>query len=670
MRMYSLLRTRCGISLGLTAIVLGHGLPALAQETDGAAESGFALGEITVNAEPEVAPVATHPGPNQTRLGSDILESEFSGASLSTVLNSIAGVSTETQAGNPAVAVSIRGLQNDGRVAVTIDGAPQNFAKSGHAANSAFFADPEMLRSVDVVRGPAGTNAAAGAIGGTLALRTIDAEDLLDHGETQGGEARLRFGTLLERPTMHAAWATRIGENDDLVFAATTVEESDYTAPDDTDVLAHEETLSLLVKYAHRFGGGQKLTFGVKSLGSDYETGYESTPRRNRLDSLSSTLEFTGSAGAWHTLDATLSHTDTRIAQRQIDSDGHTIGPRRWYETETTGLRATAARDAFLGSIEHRLTFVLDGYQDVVTVDDPAAAGGSLTAPGTRKLWSVLAEDAIQLSDRTEAVLGLRFDTYNLTSDEGEIDGQQVSPSLILRHTRGPLTFHAILAQAFRPPTLSEALVNGEHPEPANFDIRPNPNLVPEHATTFELGATMDMFDVVRPSDRLTGRIAVFRNEVDDYIAIEEVVISLFNRYYQYQNVDHVRLEGVELELGYELEQVFARLNGQITDSVNIDTGEPVSGVAPDRYVLTAGWRNPDRTLEIGGRYTKVAERYDDLFSSEAWHTVDLFLNRSLWSGGTLNIALNNITNETYTAYLSTQPAPGFNAQASLIWEF
>jgi hemoglobin/transferrin/lactoferrin receptor protein len=82
--------------------------------------------------------------------------------------------------------------------------------------------------------------------------------------------------------------------------------------------------------------------------------------------------------------------------------------------------------------------------------------------------------------------------------------------------------------------------------------------------------------------------------------------------------------------------------------------------------VLTGGWRNRDLTLETGARLTLVGSREDNLLSSEAWHTLDLFLTRSLGERATLGLALNNVTNETYTQYLNTQPSPGFNALASL----
>ena len=91
--------------------------------------------------------------------------------SLDTLFRSMAGVTT--QGGSLAeaeTAINIRGLQDHGRVAVSIDGARQNFARAGHGANGTFTLDPEMLRSVSVTRGP---GAAAGAIGGAVVVSLL-----------------------------------------------------------------------------------------------------------------------------------------------------------------------------------------------------------------------------------------------------------------------------------------------------------------------------------------------------------------------------------------------------------------------------------------------------------------------------------------------------------------
>src|SRR5215813_900934 len=83
------------------------------------------------------------------------------------------------RADSPETAINIRGLQDFGRVAVVIDGARQNFQRSGHNANGTFFLEPELVGELDVSRGPVSNIYGSGAIGGVVSFRTKDVQDVL-----------------------------------------------------------------------------------------------------------------------------------------------------------------------------------------------------------------------------------------------------------------------------------------------------------------------------------------------------------------------------------------------------------------------------------------------------------------------------------------------------------
>ncbi|MFT3974168.1 MAG: TonB-dependent receptor [Amaricoccus sp.] len=594
----------------------------------------------------------------------DALAGAYQGAGLATVLDGIAGVTTATSAGDPAIAVNIRGLSGQGRTVVTIDGARQNFARSDHGVSGSFYLDPEMLRSVAVVRGTTGTDAAPGAIGGTVALRTLEAGDLLAPGATQGGEARVRTGTLTAEPTLHAAYARTLGERATGLVAVTRAEASDYDAGDGARVEAAESLRSGLAKFGFTFDGGQALTLGYSALSSDFRTGTTSGyPRRNAAEVSNATLAYQAGPA-----ELTLYRSETDLAQQSLDAALAPTGPWRSYDTTTDGLRAASSIDVALGPTDHTLGLVAEAFRDTVTTDDPAAAltGGSLTPSGKRRIASLLAEDSVQLGLDTRVALSLRYLDYALDSPDGAVSDTSLSPAVTLeRRVLGGLVLYGTLARASRPPTLSESLVNGSHPPPATFDIRPNPTLSPERALTTEIGATLALADLIVPGDSLDARLAVYRNDVDDFIGLVQRG-TLFDAWFQYENIDKVRIEGVELDLAYDADRVFGSLSGQIMAGENRTTGGAVSGVPPSRLVLTGGLRDRDRTLEAGARLSVTTARADGTLSSAAWTTLDLFLTRDLGPNARLGLALNNITGETYTPYLTTEPAPGFNALASM----
>lgn len=586
----------------------------------------------------------------------------WQGAGIETILNGIPGVTTESTPGDPAIAVNIRGLQSQGRVVVTIDGARQNFARSDHGANGTFYADPEMLRSMEVVRGPAGADAAPGAIGGTLALRTVEAADLIAPDRIQGGEARIRYGELTADPTLHLAYARRFGTAASALLAFTRSKADDYEAGDGTKVDAADTTLSGLGKLAFSPAAGHDVTLSYSALNSEFRTGiYSGFPRRNEMDASNATLGYEFGLGA-----VTLYRSETEVSQQSLDDRLKAYGPWRSYRITTDGLRGTLNRELALGRTDHALTLVAEGFRDEVTSNDPNALAGSLTPSGERRIGSVLVEDAISFGERTQAILGLRYLGYWLDSDDGDASDASLAPSLTLqRRVWGGLTLYGTLARADRPPTLNETLVNALHPPPATFYIRPNPDLKPESAFSAEIGATLSLADLVLPGDTLDARVAVYRNDVDDYIGLAQRG-TLFDAYFQYDNIDDVRIEGAELEIAYDAQIAFASIGGQLMDGTNRKTDGPVSGIPPNRLTLTGGLRNRAQTLEGGARVNIVGSREDGVLSSKAWTTLDLFLTAQIGARASFGLALNNVTDETYTPYLNTQPSPGFNALASL----
>ena len=111
------------------------------------------------------------------------------------VLFGVPGVAMQSDANRTASSVNIRGLQDFGRVAVIVDGARQDFQRSGHGTQSMFWLDPELVQQVDVIRGPVANTYGSGAIGGVVMFDTKDADDFLREGETWAGSATGRYDT-------------------------------------------------------------------------------------------------------------------------------------------------------------------------------------------------------------------------------------------------------------------------------------------------------------------------------------------------------------------------------------------------------------------------------------------------------------------------------------------
>ena len=78
---------------------------------------------------------------------------------------------------------------------MVVDGARQNYQRSGHNANGSFFLDPELVGGVDIVRGPTVNIYGSGAIGGVVSFRTKDINDVVRPGERWGVDMTGSYGT-------------------------------------------------------------------------------------------------------------------------------------------------------------------------------------------------------------------------------------------------------------------------------------------------------------------------------------------------------------------------------------------------------------------------------------------------------------------------------------------
>jgi hemoglobin/transferrin/lactoferrin receptor protein len=128
--------TGSSIALGTIVLALTGGLPALAQEIP-------LEGIVVTTTKTETAAIDTPSG--SSSVSNTTIDTEFQPDSVVNVLDTIPGVTTSITARDPATAINIRGLQDFGRVNVLVEGARQNFQRSGHNANGVFYLDPEMI---------------------------------------------------------------------------------------------------------------------------------------------------------------------------------------------------------------------------------------------------------------------------------------------------------------------------------------------------------------------------------------------------------------------------------------------------------------------------------------------------------------------------------------------
>lgn len=594
--------------------------------------------------------------------------SRLGGSNISDVLDMVPGVLSPTSADDPALSVNVRGMQDFGRVIVSIDGARQNFARSGHASQGSFYVDGDLIKAITVTRGPS-TVVGGGAVGGLVEFTTIDADDVLRDGETVAGRAKVSSLTNGVGANVHGEVATRIGEAFDVVLAGTVERTGDYRDGDGEAILSAAQLLSGLVKARLRLAPGHETTLSAMRVANDFDSGI-STLRETEAIADTVSLKHTYS-GINPLLDLTARayYTATDVDQRDVE--GVARGFERTFDIATVGgeIYNVAQYDAF--GFAHTTTVGGDAFHDHVTTRDDADLANGSTPPGNREVYGAYIQQQIARG-WFELTGALRVDAYHLTGTD-EVTGTDVdkngaalTPKVTAAVTPlEGLTVYASYSEAYRPPSITETLIQGTHPPPVTFRYLPNPDLDPELAHNIEIGANIAFDGLAFAGDRLRLKASAFHNRVSDYIDLE---CTALGGACTYVNLEEAVLRGVELEASYDMGRAYAILTGTLIDSENKADGDPLATVPPSRMSATLGARALEGKLDVGATLTLVADQPDaDLLglTGAGYGLLDAYASYAFDEDTSVSLTLTNILDREYTQYLDLQPSPGFAARLS-----
>lgn len=128
--------------------------------------------------------------------GKEELE-RYKGTSVSDVFSGLNGVYSGDARNSGALDPNIRGIQGEGRIPVTVDGTEQAMSVwqgSGGVSNRNYV-DPNMIGSISVEKGPSVTDGVKTGIGGSVQIKTLDAEDIVKEGRSWGIEIKTETAT-------------------------------------------------------------------------------------------------------------------------------------------------------------------------------------------------------------------------------------------------------------------------------------------------------------------------------------------------------------------------------------------------------------------------------------------------------------------------------------------
>ncbi|RLU10254.1 TonB-dependent receptor [Pseudomonas prosekii] len=113
---------------------------------------------------------------------------------------------------------NIRGIDGD-RVLTQVDGVqvPDSFFNGPYAQTNRNYVDPEIVKRVEILRGPASVLYGSNAIGGAVSYYTLDPDDIIKPGKDVGARLKTGYSSADESWLKSATVAGRTGDFDGLL---------------------------------------------------------------------------------------------------------------------------------------------------------------------------------------------------------------------------------------------------------------------------------------------------------------------------------------------------------------------------------------------------------------------------------------------------------------------
>ena len=713
------------------------------------------------------------------------------------VFNRVSGVyAGEGNGSFPTVSPNVRGLQESGRVVVSIDGARQNAQRGATFGGTASYTasagqgyvDVAFIRAVEIEKITNARSGNAGSLGGKVEFRTVSADDLIAEGENKGGEANVSRGTngydfqgsvlgAVRSPDGPLSFVAGYSRTIMDEYKVGTKGEARSTALTMKDLLGRDGW-STFFKGEGEFGD-VKASLSWMHQENDFVQGASEVIDREsvRNDSVVAKLDW----------DPESELIEFKSSLWLNDNMTHELRAARKYAVETNldmGLRSfggslenTSRFDTAAGALS--LNYGAEAFRDIATsvatsakiAENPSFASSytSFSPAGRRDVASLFLNGELEPADWITLSGGVRYDWSRLKgsatyySVKESIVTTSVPCDLVRNHytaleyfnrvflpanspiwasryniflvsiwprtsancmpgtgitTNTPVTeypshevdidrtYSAWLpsatielkpvdwfrpyvsySQSLRPPTILEAFFAGARPgDSAGYEYAPNQALRAEKATTYEIGANVSFDGVLLDDDSIRIKMAAFRREVKDYIALGYLVTDqvLDRTYTSFVNLDGTTyMRGLEFEGNYDARSFW--LGGSATllktewpektqvfsNGTTTTTGEIVAwpgDVAPKvKLTLDGGMRFFDEKFSLGARLNHVTPTQSRTLDTEGnlrevtdpYTTVDLYGSYAFNDKATLRFAVNNLTDRKYIPAASAYTAPG-----------
>lgn len=615
-----------------------------------------------------------------------------------------------------ATSINIRGIGGN-RVAIEIDGIPvrDGFVIGAFSNGGRALVEPDRIKRVEVLHGPASVMYGSDALGGVVAISTWDPWDLLA-ASGNSGWLGLRGGYQGSNDSWFGSVVAVWGAGAHGFLAASTYREGHeldkHAAAEISNDPQDWASTDYMFRYTYDTSAGNRFRISAERTEREVRSevnsqlGYGRRFRNttellgdDRDQSRRLSVDYRFSSPRWQQVVLRVFNVVHKTDQLTLEERARAANPvklerRFFYEQDLSGMELNLSREKQWGSSTHRIglgaawlrtdiTEMRDGLQtslvdgsrtniilgEVMPVRDFPLSRTSDTG--------LFIQDEIALAGgRWEIIPALRWDHYRLDprpdrlwlednpdTEVVSVRENQFTPRLgVLLHASAAWTLYGQYSRGFRAPPFADANIGLDIPL-FGFRAIPNPGLKSETSNGFELGMR-------RVSGGSRFSLAGFLSDYDDFIESRVLIgrdPESGDLIFQSRNIDQARIYGIDIRYHQDLGEWNDSLRGWMLNVAayraqgeNRDTNQPLNSITPPQAVIGLSWVSANNSWDFAaiGTFTD-AKRESDIdhtdgtrFATPSWEIVDLIAGWRPNQRIELRVGVFNVTDKQYWRWL------------------
>ncbi len=488
----------------------------------------------------------------------------------------------------------------------------------------------DMIKRIEVVRGPASALYGSDAIGGVVNIITKKSPKTM----TMGGTVKYGQSTYGEgEESMGSAYVGNAMGRFGFLLAGGYRDKDGYdrdgVTPDDGDSI---EMKSAGGRFSYELSDGHDLLAGFEAVDRNFNglRDLQNLDRERDTDDrrLNYFLEYDGKLTpksslmllanrSWHENEVSVDPPTAEI----VDAIGDESNAER-------SLNQLEARLTSLAFEKHLLTlgteYVQERREDDSGLDDDV------------ETFSVYAQDEYRIFEPLYMTLSVRYDNY---SDFGSEWTPRVSMTYAILDN---LRLKGAWGKGFRAPGFLELFIP-TYMKQGKQIIEPNDDLEPESSESYEIGIQGEY-------NNFQAGITWFKTDIEDLIEAVYYASTGSGKskkeYYQYQNIAEATMQGVELECSLKLPAGFT-LSGNLAylDTEDKTTGEELEGRPDYKGTVKLAYQCLPLRIRTNVRVTHVGERYYANGDQGSMTLVDTYLSKDVTDRLQLFVGVDNLFN-------------------------